>query len=74
MKTATVCYICKKIKRTSEMYNVKLTEFVPGTILDGPTIAKVENKILVCRVDAKKMGYSVKAGKSKTKPNEKITT
>jgi len=56
------------------MYNVKLTEFVPGAILDGPTIAKVENKILVCRVDAKKMGYSVKAGKSKKKPNEKITT
>jgi len=63
MKTAIICYNCKKLKKESESYSVKIKGFTE-TVVDGmvriTSEKPAELKVKICRPCTKRMGYKVK--------------
>ena len=60
MKRAIICAICEKPKRESDTYAVKLTDYRLGSLVGLQTEKPVFQKVRVCRVCVKRMGYKIK--------------
>lgn len=65
MKTAIICFNCKKMKKESESYAVRVVSFdIEPTVIKHPNgrdeFRFPEKKVRVCRPCAKRMGYKVK--------------
>ena len=74
MKSAIVCYVCKKAKKFSETYAVKITDYsVMPQLTDIQKVVYTfpQLKVRVCRFDIKKMGYKAKTVKPKVKLEKK---
>ncbi len=73
MKSAIICFNCKKLKKFSESYAVKITIYEYKQITVGVVITSEEFhevKARICRLCAKKAGYKVKKIKKLIKKNE----
>jgi hypothetical protein len=68
MKSATICFICKKLVKTVDTYNVQVEETTKQVTSMG-TNSVVTNKFKtkICRKDAKLAGYKVKKTKKPVK-------
>lgn len=78
MKSAIVCYVCGKLKKESESYQVKITSYgdslqqqryndlsIPNT--SKKWYATTAIKVRLCRKCTKAVGYKVKVEKLKIK-------
>lgn len=68
MKSATICFICKKLVKTSDTYNVQVEETTRN--YDEPNklcIGTQKFKTKICRKDARLAGYKVKKVKKPVK-------
>ena len=70
MKTAIICYNCKKLKKESESYALKINGFIETNLNEmGQVTSKKDAalKVKICRPCAKRMGYKVKTIKKEVK-------
>jgi hypothetical protein len=72
MKVAIICGVCGKLKRLSNSFQVKITDFKGEAkeqigVVNGKlalVISFPEHKVRVCRDCAVDMGYKIKAEKA----------